>query len=69
VDDKSSPPEESSSSLDEITKSLGLLDVNGSLFSPDEGSTTSLSTQSDESTPYSNTRSLMNFFFLAELSY
>jgi hypothetical protein len=56
VDDKSSPEEESSSFLDEITKSLGLLDVNGSLFSPDESSATSLSTQSDEPTPYSNAK-------------
>ena len=48
--------EECNSSLDEITKSLGLLEVNDSLFSPDEGSITSLSTQSDESIPHSNAK-------------
>ena len=45
---------ESTSSLDEITKSLSCLEVNDPLFSPDEGSTTS--TQSDEPTPSGNAK-------------
>lgn len=57
MDNKSSLlEEECSSSLDEITKSLGLLEVNDSLFSPDEDSITSLSTQSDEPIPHSNAK-------------
>lgn len=57
VDNKSSLlVEECSSSVDEIAKSLGLLEVNDSLFSPNEDSISSLSTQKDEPIPHSNAK-------------
>ena len=57
--------EESSSSLDGITKSLSRLDVKDPFFSPDEGSTTS--TQSDEptSTPANVKHEKLNGFLLS----